>query len=38
MEENNRIMVLDEGCDETLEELAACCKPGGPAVVKSITK
>jgi hypothetical protein len=30
MEENDRIQVLDEGVDEELEELAACCKPSAP--------
>jgi hypothetical protein len=35
MEENNRILVLDEGVAEELEELAGCCKPGAPTKLQT---
>jgi len=35
MEENKRIVVLDEGIEEDLGELANCCKTGAPAPVKT---
>lgn len=36
MDVNNRIMVLDEGIDEDIEEMTTCCKTGGPVPLKTV--
>jgi hypothetical protein len=35
MEENDKILVLDEGVDEEFVELAGCCKPTAPTKLKT---
>ena len=32
--DNDAIVVLDEGMEETLDNLATCCKPGSPIALK----
>jgi len=36
MEENDRILVLDEGVDEEIAGLATCCKPTAPTKFQTV--